>query len=469
MNAHQVLDDAADQAMSGRRVDPLAVRRALHERTRRRRWGVVALVAACLLLAVPLAFAVERWSATPSTVPAAPTGRSVLPDRLVGLDHAPLLVDRSGHLHARRLSMAFLGTVRGELTPVGLDAATGRPVLLPVLGQRFPGLGDAALDVPDAVTPTSVSLSADGRTVAVSHQNAWDAYDLVFDLASGRTAVVHQTAPAGRAAGEVLTVAALDGGWFAFPSDDLTALRVGQVGSVVRSLDLPGLDASSGLVVEPELGGGALVTARRGGRDWMWHVDPRTDAVTSFAAPWVAASGWAASVRDDGGRLVSLVQGARLMAHDVRSGSAAPLGPVVLGGGAPRVDAQDLRVVSAAGGRVVLTDDGRQRTLRFVAGAQPHHLLVVEASGGLRTLTDLSLPASTSGPGMSSLVVAQSALAGAHVVTIHEAPWWQAAWPWIVGFAALLLVVRLAVRSRRGSRDRGRRDARTPERWWAGS
>jgi hypothetical protein len=453
VNAHQVLDDAADQAMSGRRVDPLALRRALRERIRRRRWRVVALVAACLLLAVPLAFAVARWSGETSTVPAAPAGRSVLPDRLVGLDRAPLLVDQSGRLRAQRLSMAFLGTVRGQLTPVGLDAATGRPVLLPVLGQRLPGLDDATLaDVPGSVTPTSVSLSADGRTVAVSHQNAWDAYDLVLDLSSGRLAVVHQKAPVGRAAGEVLALAALDGGRFALPSDDLSALRVGQVGGGVRSVDLPGLDASRGLVVEPELGGGALVTARRGGRDWMWHVDPRTDAVTSFAAPWIAASGWSASARDDGGRLVSLVQGARLMAHDVRSGSAAPLGPVVLGGGGPRVDAEDLRVVSAAGGRVVLTDDGRQRTLRFVAGAQPHHLLVVEASGGLRTLTDLSLPASASGPGMSSLVVAQSALTGAQVVTMHEAPWWQSAWLWIVGFAALgLVVVALVLRGGRSA------------------
>lgn len=452
MNVHQMLDEVAEQAMLRRRVDANEVRRAWHERTRRRRWRVVALVAASVLVAVPLTLVAARWSVGSSIEPAARPGQSVVPDRVLGLDGAPLLVDESGRVSARRLSMAFLGSVRGELTPVALDAATGRPVLLPVLGHRLAGLDAAALaGVPTGVVPMTVSLSPDGRTVAVSHQDAWDAYDLVFDLTSGRAALVHQKAPAGRDGGEVLTIAALDGGGFALPNDALTALRVGQVGGAVRSVELPGLDAGRGLVVEPALGGGALVSARQGGRDWMWRVDSQ-DAVTGFAAPWIADSGWSASAQDDAGRLVSLVQGSRLVAHDPRSGATTALGSVVTGGGGPQVDGKDLRVVSAGAGRSVLTDDGRQRTLRFVAGAQPQRLLQVGTAGRLQTMTDLRLPRSDSGPAVSSLVVAQSVVAQAAVVRVQDPPWWRSAWPWLLALAGLVLVVAaLALRGERSA------------------
>ncbi len=447
MNVHELLDQAADEALGGRRVAPDVIREQLHHRrVRQVRRGVV-LVAACLLVLLPLVgVAASRWSAAPPAQPAGPSpaGRPVLPDRLPDLDAAPPVLGSS--VDGERLSMAFLGSVGGELTPVGIDASTGRALRLPGLADDVPGVvantADATLQ---DVVPTAVSLSPDGRTVAVSHQDAGTALDVVVDLATGRGTAVRQEAPAGRAAGEVLTLAALDGGVLAVPDADLTGVDLHHVDGRTTSVRLPGLDASRGLVLEPETGGTLLVTALRGGADWMWRVDARTGGVDDFAAPWVATSGWAASQSDGGGHLVALANGARLVQLDPATGRATVLRPVVLGGTGPAVVPTDLRVVSATGGRVVLVDDGRQRTARFVAGAQPHRLLEVTPTGDLRTLTDLSAPPASGGLSVSSFTAAQDVVAVADVVPAPQRHWWQSAW-WLllvpIGLALLALALR---------------------------
>ncbi len=435
MSLQQLLDDAADQALGGRRVTVLDVRRLRADRRRRsvRRGLVVA--AACLALAIPLALLVAGgWSPVRRAEPAGREGGFVVPTRIADLSGARPLVDSSGAVTAERLSMAFLGTLRGQLTPVALDAATGRAVLLPELGTDVPGLDAAAVaDVSQAAVPVLVALSPDGRTVVVSYQNPWDAWDLALDLAADKATLVHQKAPARDNGAELLTVAALDGGRYALPFDDLAGVRVGQVGGPERAIALPGLDAGAGLVVEGGADGRVLVTGERSGRPWTWQVDA-AGRVTDGAARWVPTSGWAAARPDDAGRLVAL-DGRSLVAYDLRTGAASTVGPVRVAG----QSAGDLRVVSAVGGRVVLTDDGRQRTARFVSGAEPHHLLAVRGTGDLQTLTTFALPRSESGPATSSLAVASSVLATAHAVAVDPGSGAPSGWWWLLLLAPALL------------------------------
>lgn len=446
MSVHDLLDRAADEAMRRRRVHALDVRRLQVERRRRTaRRGLLA-VAACLAVLIPVALlAVGGWPGTREAQPAGRDGGFVVPARVDDLTGAVPLVDSSGAVVAARLSMAFLGTLRGQLTPVGLDATTGRAVLLPELSNDLPGLDPAALaDVSESATPVLVALSPDGRTVAVSYQNPWDAWDLVFDLVAGKATLVHQKAAQGGRGAEALTVAALDGGRYALPADDLAGVRVGRVGAGQREVALRGLDAGGPLVVEAGAGGAVLVTGERGGRPWLWRVDA-DGQVTDAAAGWVPASGWAAARPDDAGRLVAL-DGDRLVAYDMRTGAATGAGPVKLAG---RV-AGDLRVVSAAGGRVVLTDDGRQRTARFVSGAEPRHLLAVGSSGELRTLTSFTLPRSDAGPATSSLAVASSVLATAEPAAVDLGSRAPSGWWWLLLVApALLAAAALWLRSGR--------------------
>ncbi|MGN6300892.1 MAG: hypothetical protein ACTHN8_07335 [Angustibacter sp.] len=442
MSVHELLDRAADEAMAGRRVTGLDVRRLRADRRRGsvRRGLVVA--AACLAVFIPLALLVAGgWSPSRRAQPAGHDGGFIVPTRVTDLTAARPLIGSSGAVTADRLSMVFLGTLRGQLTPVGVDAVTGRAVLLPELGVDVPGLDASVLaDVSESAVPVIVALSPDGRTLAVGYQNAWDAWDLVFDLAAGRAALVHQKAPAGAGGADLLTVAALDGGRYALPSDDLAGLRVGQVGGRERTVVLPGLDANAGLVVEPGPAGSALVTGHRamGWRDWMWQVDADTGAVHDFGASWVTGSGWAAAADDGQGHLVSLADGTRLVAHDLRSGTSTDVGRVVLAN-ARGIQARDLRVVAAAGDRVVLTDDGRQRTARFVSGAEPHHLLAVGASGELEPLTTFALPRSDSGPAVSSLAVAPSVLATARAVTVVPGEGALSGWWWLLLFVPVAL------------------------------
>ena len=456
MTVQELLDSAADQAMAGRQVDALAIHRALaHRRSRSMRRGV-ALVAACVLVLLPLSLLVAtRWPGGGAPQPAHSDGRYVVPDVVRDLRSAPLLVDASGHVASRRLSMAFMGTVSGQLAPVGLDAATGRPFLLPVLSQNLPGVDLGGLTkIVGTTTPTLVSLSPDGRTVAVSHQSAWDAVDLVLDLTTGRITVVHQAVPDGATDARALAVAALDGGRFVVPADDLRGVRVGAVGGSTRDVRLPGAAAGTQLVVEAGPASTVLATGRHAGRDWMWQVDAATGVARGFAAPWVASSGWAGAASDGQGRLVSLVDGSQLVAHDLRSGASTDVGRVVLTGAAG-VAAQDLRVVSASGGSVVLTDDGRQRAPRFVAGAEPHRLLRVGPSGALRTMTSFRVPRSEAGPAVSSLSVASDVVGAADSVTPPTSPWWQRWWPLLLGLVAVgLVVVALSLREGRSAATR---------------
>ncbi|KQX61646.1 hypothetical protein [Angustibacter sp. Root456] len=445
MSVHELLDRAADEAVAGRRISAFDVRLLRAERRRRTARRGLLGVAACLAILIPLALLVAGgWSPTTRAEPAGRDGAFVVPARVDDLTGARPLVDESGEVTARRLSMAFLGTLRGQLTPVGLDAVTGRVVLLPELGTDVPGLDAAALaEVSESAVPVLVALSPDGRTVVVSYQNPWDAWDLVFDLAQGRAMLVHQKAPPGPDGANLLTVAALDGGRYALPSDDLSGLRIGQVGLGERTVALPELDAGAGLVVEADGGGAALVTAERGGRPWMWRLDSATGQVASGAAPWVATSGWAASRPDDTGRLVTLDDG-RLVAHDLRTGASAPVGVVQ-----PDAQARELRVVSAAGGRVVVTDDGRQRTARLVSGAEPRRLMAVGSTGELRTLTTFALPRSDSGPATSALAVASSVLATAEPRAVDLGSGSASGWWWLLLVPAALAAGAFWLRSAR--------------------
>jgi hypothetical protein len=445
VTVHELLDQAADEALSGLRVRPDVVRDQLHRRRVRRARRGAALLVACLLVLLPLAgAAASHWSAFVQPAGPSPARGLVVPDRLPDLDGAPPLLEQVGE--ARRLSMAFLGSVGGDLTPVALDASSGRPFRLPGLADDVPGVVANPADATLAgVVPTAVSLSADGRTVAVSNQDAGTALDVAVDVATGRGVAVRQEAPTGRAAGEVLCFAALDGGVLAVPNADLTGVDLHRIDGATRSVRLPGLDASRGLVLEPQSGATLLVTARRGGRDWMWRVDARTGAVDDFAAPWLADTGWAASQSDGRGHLVALANSTRLVRLDPQTGTATPLGSVAVSD--PDVDPKDLRVVSAGDGHVVLVDDGRQRTARFVAGAQPHRLLEVTANGQLRTLTDLGAPAAGGGLSVSSFAVAQDVVAVAGVVPAPQHHWWQSRW-WLL--LVPLGLVLLALTLRRG-------------------
>ncbi|MGN6611902.1 MAG: hypothetical protein ACTHLJ_09000 [Angustibacter sp.] len=429
MSIHELLDEAADQAMAGRRVTGLDIRRLRADRRRGRARRGLVVAAACLAVLIPLALlAAGGWAPSREAQPAGRDGGFVVPTRVFDLRDARPLIDSSGEVVAGRLSMAFLGTLRGQLTPVGLDAATGRAVLLPELGTDVPGLAaDALADVSESAVPVLVALSPDGRTVAVSYQNPWDAWDLVFDLAAGKAKLVHQKAPVGAGGADLLTVAALDGGRYALPTDDVTGVRVGQVGGGERDIALRGMQAGAGLVVEPGANGAVLVTAERGGRPWLWSADGDTGPVTDAAAGWVPTSGWAASRPDDAGRLVAL-DGDRLVAHDLRTGAATVVSQIQVNGQTTR----DLRVVSAAGDRVVVTDDGRQRTARFVSGAEPHRLLAVGPSGALQTLTTFALPRSDSGPAVSSLAVAPSVLATARATTVVPGDGALSGWWWLL-------------------------------------
>jgi hypothetical protein len=438
MSVHEVLDRAADHAMAGRRLSALDLRRARAQRRRATLRRGFAVAAACLAVLIPLALLTAGgWSASRGAQPAGREGGYVVPSRVDDLTGAHLLVDTSGEVTAKRLSMAFLGTLRGQLTPVALDAATGRAVLLPELGADVPGVtADALAGVSESAVPTFVALSPDGRTVAVSYQNPWDAWDLVFDLTSGQATLVHQKAPSGAEGAGLLTVAALDGGRYAVPTDDASGVRLGTVGGAQRVVTLAGLQARAGLVLEGGANGGLLVTGERSGRPWMWRVDPVSGQVDDGAAPWVATSGWGSARPDGTGSLVALASGRALVATDPRTGAATVVAPVRAGSAS---QARDLRVVSAAGGRVVLADDGRQRTARFVSGAEPHHLLTVRPSGELQTLTVFALPRSDSGPATSSLAVASSVLATAEAASVEQGSGAPAGWWWLLLLGPVVL------------------------------
>jgi hypothetical protein len=456
VNPHELLDRAADEALLGRRVHPADVRvLASYYRTRRVR-RVVAGVAAGLLVIVPLtALAISRSGRMALLEPAGPTaplGRSVVPDRLPVLHgDVPAVVDGSGAVRARRLSMAFLGSLHGQEGLYGLDAATGRPVRLPQLGDELPGLAVPEADGSlDRMVPASVSLSPDGRTVVTSHQDGAAAYDIVLDLATGRATAYRQTAPAGPLGERVLTVAAADDGRFVVPSDDLTGVRVLSVAdATARVVRLEGIDASDGLVLDPQADGTVLVTARHDGADWMWVVDPAksgegSDVVRGFAAPWVATSGWSASQTDGLGRFVSVDADGTVSAHAPSASAPEPLRQLRV---APANPAAVPRLVAAVDGRLLVTDDARQRVTHAVSSARARTLSEVTADGGLRPLTRLTDGASHGGDGQSGFVVAQRVVAAAQVVSARDDAWWQRGDVslWLLGVAAIA-VVGLAMR-----------------------
>ncbi|GAB3594450.1 hypothetical protein GCM10027446_18370 [Angustibacter peucedani] len=443
MNAHELLDQVASDAVGGRRVHVDDVRAVLRRR-RLRRVRVVAAVAACLLVAVPVAaIAVAQSRLSGLAQPASPSGRTgpgVVPDRLPVLHTAPpALVDADGTVRAQRLSMAFVGTMAGQEGAYGMDGDTGRVLRLPVLGESLRGLPPLPTDGSiSSVVLAAVSLSPDGRTVAVAYRGARTAYNLVLDLATGRATSYVQTVPDGVDGSKVLAIAAADDGRFVVPNADLTGVRVLSVdGSSTREVAIDGLDAEQGVVLDAQPGGVVVLSATQGSLSAQtvlpgYVPNPLSRGKSPEVQFSLPAGTWSASQLDASGSFVTYL-GA--------SGQIVVRGTLGTNAGqtaAPK-PSPSLRVVSAIGGHVLVVDDGRQKVPQLVDVAKARTLSEVMPDGTLRPITRLT---DADGNGRNAFVVAQQVVSGAQVVPAKDDPWYvrRDVQLWFVGLAALVLL-----------------------------